>query len=178
MSFSSFRLTVKEEFFSIKSLSSSLLISLIYFLLSVLILNYRLVSSSIFGNFPLSYKTSILTSLVEGSWTAFSHLDFILLIITSLLVGLNGILIVKTIILLENRKSKLSFTVGGSALLGVAVAGCSSCGFSVLSLLGLSASLSIIPLGALGLHLIVITLLIFSFMYSLNSLSEGKSCKI
>ena len=178
MSFSSIGLTIKEELFPIKSILSFLLISALYFFISVLILNYNLVSSSIFGNFSLSYKASILTSLIEGSWTAFSHIDFFLLVITSLLVGLNGIMIMKTVMLLENKKNKLSFTVGGSALIGVAVAGCSSCGFSVLSLIGLSASLSLIPFGALGLHLIVIALLMFSFMYSLNSLSAGKSCEI
>ncbi len=178
MSFSSFGLTAKEELFSFKSIVFVLVISLFYFALSVLILNYNLVYHTLIGNFPIIYKLFIFLNLLEGSWTALSNLDFFLLVITSLLVGFNILLIIKTMLTLENKKGKLSFTVGGSALLGIAVAGCSSCGFSVLSLIGLSASLTLIPFGALGLHLAVLALLIFSVIFSLKSLYEGKICEV
>ncbi len=178
MPLSSYGTTAKEEIFSFKSIFYILLFSFIYFAFSVLILNYNLTYRTITGNFPVNYKTSIVLALLEGSITAFSYLDFVLLVITSLLVGMNILLIIKTIASLENKRGKVSFTVGGSALVGFAVAGCSSCGFSLLSLVGLSASLSFIPFGALGLHIIVIALLIFSVFYSLRSIYEGKFCKI
>lgn len=170
--------TTKNEIISFKSLVSILLISLLYFALSTLILNYRLVFSTLIGDYPLGYKVTLTINLLEGSLTAFSNTDFILLIVTSFLVGLNMLLIAKTIIKLETQKKRLSFSVGGSALLGIVVAGCSSCGFSVLSLLGLSASLTFVPLGGLGLHLLAIFLLLASAIYSLRTLHFKVVCKI
>ena len=178
MSLSSFGLTAKEQLFSLKSVFFILITSFLYFAFSVLILNYNLTYHTFLGNFPIGYKISIISNLLEGSITAFSNLDFVLIVITSLLVGLNLLLVIKTIMFLENKKGKLNFTVGGSALLGMAVAGCSSCGFSVLSLLGISASLSFIPFGTLGLHLLVLALLTFSIIYSLKSLYEVKMCRL
>jgi hypothetical protein len=170
--------TAKSELFSIKSLLAISLISLLYFAFSTLILNYGLVYQTVAGNYPASYKLTLLFNLLEGAWTAFSGIDFLLLILTSALVGLNILLIAKTIIGIESGKGKLSLTVGGSAILGIAVAGCSSCGFSVLSLLGLSASLSFIPFGGMGIHLLTIFLLSFSFFYALRTFHYKIACKV
>lgn len=178
MALPSFWQTAKSELLSLKSLIAVLLISLLYFAFSTLILNYTLVYETIFGDYPLNYKLTLLFNLLEGAWTAFSRLDFVLLIITSVLVGLNIFLIAKTIIKLESQKGRLGLSVGGSAVLGIVVAGCSFCGFSVLSLLGLSASLTFIPFGGMGLHLLAIILLLISFAYSLLTLHYKIACKI
>lgn len=178
MALPSLRQTAKNEIISFKSFISILLISLLYFALSTLILNYRLVFLTLTGDYSLSYKTTLTFNLLEGALTAFSKTDVVFLIITSVLVGLNVLLIAKTIIKLEAQKKRLSFSVGGSAILGIVVAGCSSCGFSVLSLLGLSASLTFIPLGGLGLHLLAIFFLLVSAIYSLRTLHFKVVCKI
>ena len=178
MALPSFWQTVRNELFSFKSFFWILLSSFIYFLLSTLILNYRLVFQTLVGDYSLTYKLTLTSNLLEGSWTAFSKIDFVLLIVTSILVGLNILLITKTIIKLESQKDRLSISVGGSAILGIVVAGCSSCGFSVLSLLGLSASLSFIPFGGMGLHLLAVILLLSSFSYALRTLHYKVVCKI
>ena len=178
MALPSFWQTVRNELFSFKSFLGILLGSFFYFVLSTLILNYRLVFQTLVGNYPITYKLTLISNLLEGSWTAFSKVDFVLLILTSILVGLNILLIAKTIIKLESQKGRLSISVGGSAILGIVVAGCSSCGFSVLSLLGLSAALSFIPFGGMGLHLLAIILLLFSFFYALRAFHYKVICKI
>lgn len=178
MALPTFWQTVKNELLSLKSLIAVLLISLAYFAFSTLILNYTLVYETVFGDYPPSYKLTLIFNLLEGARTAFSKLDFALLIITSVLVGLNVLLIAKTIIKLEAQKGRLSLSVGGSAVLGIVVAGCSSCGFSVLSLLGLSASLTFIPFGGMGLHLVAIFLLLVSLIYSFRTIHYKIACKI
>lgn len=170
--------TFKKEIVTFKSFISISLISFLYFALSTLILNYHLVFQTLTGNYPLTYKYTLILSLLEGALTAFSKTDLVLLIFTSVLVGLNVLLIAKTIIKLESQKKRLSLSVGGSAVLGLVVTGCSSCGFSVLSLLGLSASLTFIPFGGIGLHLVAIFLLIVSLTYSLRTLHYKIACKI
>lgn len=170
--------TFNKDVLNIFSLILVFVISFIYFSFAVFLLNYRLVLASIFGNSPLNFKVNILLQLLMGSYSAFNVLDFFLLIITSALVGLNILLIFKALKGLKNARVKLSFAVGGSTVLGIVVAGCSSCGFSVLSLLGLAGALSFIPFKAIGLHLITITLLIFSFLYSLKTYHQKIACKI
>lgn len=170
--------TLKKELLNLYSLIFIILISFIYFSVSVFLLNYKLINSSISGNNSLSYQTNILFQLLIGSYSAFNKLDFFLLIITSLLVGFNVLIVYKTLIKLKNFGGKLSLTAGGSAILGIFVAGCSSCGFSVLSLLGLTGALSFIPFRGLGLQILVILLLVFSFVYSLRTYHRKIICKI
>lgn len=172
------RQTFKTEVLNIYSLTLVLIISFLYFSLSVLLLNYKLVISSILGDSPLSFKLNILTQLLIGSYSAFSFGDFVLLIITSVLVGLNILLIYKTITALKAPGVKLSFAVGGSTVFGIVVAGCSSCGFSILSLLGITGALTFIPFGAISLHFIAIGLLLFSFWYSLKNYHKKIVCKL
>lgn len=178
MALPSFWETVKNELFSFKSFFGILLISGFYFIFSTLILNYRLVFQTIIGDFPLNYKLTLFFNLLQGAITAFSQIDFILLILTSVLVGLNILLIVTTITKLKSQKGRLSLSVGGSAILGIVVTGCSSCGFSILSILGLSASLAFIPFGGMGLHLLAIFLLLISLSYALRTLHYKVVCKI
>jgi hypothetical protein len=175
---SSFWQSVKEQVINLRTLLFTLLIAVIYFSFSVLILNYRFIQASFLGNTPFFYKFQVIYILLQGSYTAFSPLDFYLLIFTSVLVGLNVALVIKIIRELTEERSKLTLVVGGSGLVGVAVAGCTSCGFSLLSLLGLGGALSIIPFGGLGLHTIIIALLILSLLYSLKTYHYKIACKI
>lgn len=175
---SSFWQTARKQLLSYKFLLWTLIIAFSYFSFSVLLLNYRFLASSFLGNYPVLYKFKVIYILIQGSYSALSPQDFYLLIITSVLVGANIIMVIKLIRELQESKGKLSFVVGGSTLVGVVVAGCSSCGFSILSILGLAGALSFIPFGGLGLHLIIIALLIFSILYSLRTYHYKIVCKI
>lgn len=174
----SFLQTFKTQVLNIYSLIFVLIISFIYFSVSVFLLNYRLVLSSFFGDYPINFKLNILFQLLIGSYSAFSLIDFVLLIVISVLVGINILLIYKIIIAFKSPGVKLSFAVSGSTVLGIVVAGCSSCGFSILSLLGITGALSFIPFEAMGLHLIAVILLLFSLWYSLKNYHNKIVCKI
>lgn len=176
--FPSFWQTTRKELFSFKSLFFITVASFVYFAVSTLILNYRLLVITFFQNSPLSYKFSLIYSLLTGALTAFSRADQILLLVTALLVGANLLLIIKTLTKLGQQKKKINLSFGGSAILGVVVAGCSSCGFSVISLLGLSASFSFIPFEGITLHLVAIILLVVSAIYSLRTLHFEIACKL
>lgn len=176
--FPTYRQTFKNEILNLYSLTFLLISSFIYFSFTVFLLNYKLVIASFFGNYPLNFKINILYQLLIGSYSAFNLSDLLLLMITSILVGLNILFIFRIIKRLKSANLKLNLTVGGSTILGIVIAGCSSCGFSVLSLLGIAGALSFIPLGGIGLHLVTITLLIFSLIYSLKTYHQKIVCKI
>jgi hypothetical protein len=169
---------LRQEFLNLSSLVIFLSFSIVYFSLSVLFLNFRLVLTTIFDNNPLSYKLRLFFVLITGAYSALSPLDLILLLLTAALVGINFLMIIKIFKHLRRNSGGLSLTIGGSAILGILVAGCSTCGFSVLSLVGLSGTLSFIPFGGLGLHLLAISLLIFSLFYSLKTLNLKPECKL
>lgn len=170
--------TFKTHILNLNSLFTVFIISFVYFSISVFLLNYRLVLSSVFGNYPLNYKFNILFQLLVGSYSAFDFSDFILLLTTSFLVGMNILIIYKIIIALKTPGVKLSVAVGGSTILGIFVVGCSSCGFSVLSLLGLAGALSFIPFEGKGIHLITVALLVLSLWYSIKTYHNKIVCKI
>lgn len=164
--------------FKPKSFLIVLLVGFFYFSFSVLILNYRLVLATLIDNNPLSYKFIIIYQLIIGSYSAFSVIDFYALILISILVGLNVLVTAKIIKSLRKEEGKFSIVFGGSTVLGVLATGCSSCGFSVISLLGITSALSIIPLGQLGLTLAVIFLLALSLIYSVRTYHNKIVCKI
>lgn len=161
-----------------KSFFTVLLVGFFYFSFSVLILNYRLVLASLIDKNPLSYKFTIIYQLIIGSYSAFSLVDFYALILISILVGLNVLVTAKIIKGLREEEGKFSIVFGGSTVLGVLATGCSSCGFSVISLLGLTSALSIIPLGQSGLTIVVISLLALSLLYSVRTYHKKIVCKI
>jgi hypothetical protein len=145
---------------------------------SVLLLNSRLVLTTTLDDSPLFYKLWLFFELITGASSALSPLDLVLLLLTAVLVGINLLMIIKIFKHLKKNSGGLSLTIGGSAILGILVAGCSSCGFSVLSLVGLSGALSFIPFEGLGLHMLAITLLILSLFYSLKTLNLKSGCKL
>lgn len=174
----SFLKTFRKEVLNIYSILFILISSLIYFSFAILIPNYRLITSTLSGNSQLDFKLNLIFQLIIGSSSSFSVLDFSLLIVSSLLVGLNLLFISKFMVALKSLGLKLGVSVGGSTILGIVVAGCTSCGLSVLSLLGLAAALTIIPFGAMGLHFISILFLLFSLLYSIHNYHNKVVCKI
>lgn len=170
--------TIKKEVLTLKSFLVIIFISFIYFSFSTLILNYKLLTATFLGSYEMIYKITLAATLLLGSWTAFSHLDFFFLIITSFLVGINTLLVIKLLMNLKKQNAKVNLSLGGSSVIGVVTAGCSSCGFSILSIMGLSASLSFIPFGGLTLHILTISLLSFSIYYSLKTIYYSLICKL
>lgn len=161
-----------------KNIFFTFLIAAFYLALTSYILNYKLFLSTVLGNFPINYKAAILFNLPLGLKSALSSFDFYLLLLTSLLLGINLILIVKTIRLITIGSPRIKFLFGGSSMLAVVSAGCTTCGLSLLSILGFGASISLLPFGGKFIYLISIGLLILSIVYMLKKIEYAKSCEV
>ncbi len=160
-----------------KNTISTLILSFIYFSFSILILNYKLLLITFLGDYPLSYKITLPFTLLGGIWSAFSLVDSIILITTSIVFGMNLLLIIKLINVLRKDK-KVSLSFGGSTVLALISTGCGACGLSILSFLGLFSSLAFIPFGGFILHSLSLLLLFLSLLYSLKTYHEKIVCKI
>lgn len=174
---SSLAQTTKDDVFTVKFMSTLLLVALIYITLSIYSINYRLIEQTLTGKYPLMYKTSLFVSLLQGLFTAFTPFHIVLLLGTALLVGANIAMLIKTIRKLK-RQGHITLTVGGATLLGIAVGGCGTCGISILAMLGLSTALSALPFHGLELHILAIVLLSLSMFHLTKKYHETVICSI
>lgn len=150
--------------------------ALLYLTVMLFLLNYRLVFDTISAHFPLQDKLIIIFSLFGGLFTAFSPIDAWISIVSALLVGINIVLLFQTMYAMEHT-GKIKLSIGGATLIGIAVTGCSSCGFSLLSLIGLGTSFSFLPFHGLSIHILSVVLLFFSAWYLVKKLRDGLYCK-
>ena len=158
-----------------KSIVVAGVIAIIYIILSVYAINRTIIFSTIFGNAPIEYKTTLLSSILVGSWNMYTPVEAILTVIVAILLGINISLVIKVIRSLSGKKGvKMSF--GGSSLLAVASAGCPSCGVSILSLVGISTPL--LPLQGIPLQIASAALLAASIAYTLHRLGQPSVCEI
>src|SRR5579872_3698784 len=158
----SFLFVARRELFSFWSIFWIISIGNLYLIFTVFLLNYRLVLAKT-DSFPLLAKVTILFSLLTGLFTAFSPVDTIIILLSSVFVGINILLITKTLYILEHA-GKMRLSIGGATLIGILSAGCSSCGFSALSVIGLSTSLSFLPFHGLELYLLSFFFFFFSII--------------
>ncbi len=177
MSSASIWKTAKQELFNIRFIMPAVFVALFYVVITLYLLNLRLVDQTITGNYPSQYKFTLLFDLLGGLWTAFTPLDTFLIILSALLVGANAVLISRSIKRLKNQEG-LQLSIGGATIIAIITAGCSSCGFSILSIIGLSTSLSFLTFKGLELHLLATLTLLFSFTYMLKEIHSRIYCKI
>ena len=156
-----------------KDYAIGILVALMYIMISLYFVNYRLILQTLFDTYPLTYKASLLSSLATGTWQMLPWYESILISITAILVGTNIILITKLLKKIKNQ-GKLKLSTGGASLLAIAGAGCPSCGISVLSVLGISSSA--FPIRGVTLQLITIGLLLISLIYNLKKLRQSQFC--
>ncbi len=155
----------------------ALMISIIYMVVTILLLNYHLLYATLLGGYEFSYKMNIVQSLIVGSWNFLPQQETILLIVNSMLTGCNLVLAITTIREMRHR-GKIKMSIGGASIIGIMTTGCSSCGFSLLSLLGLSASVSFLPFHGLEIHIGAVILLLLSLSYMIFQLHKEEMCKI
>ena len=163
--------------FSLKMIFFGSVIAFLYASTAILLLNHQFIGHTLMGQYSFLYKFTIIQTLILGSWQAFPLQESFLLFINALLIGANFILVIKTIYLLEHT-GRIRVSLGGASIVGLVTTGCSSCGFSLLSILGLSASLSFLPFHGLELHIGAIVLLFFSFFYMFLQLHKAVICTL
>ena len=158
-----------------KSIVVAAIVAFVYIILSVYAINRTIIFSTMFGNAPIQYKTSLLSSILVGSWNMYTPAEAVLTVIVAVLLGGNIALVIKVIRSLSGKKGiKMSF--GGSSLLAVASAGCPSCGVSILSLVGISTPL--LPLQGIPLQIASAALLTVSIAYTLHRLRQPSVCEV
>jgi hypothetical protein len=154
----------------------TLLLATIYLVLVLYLMNLGLVQDTLFGEHTLSYKINLLIALLGGMWTAMTGISLLILMTTALLTGANMTLMVKRLSTLKSA-GKLHLVVGGSSLLGIVGSGCASCGLPVLSLLGITGSLTFLPFN--GDEISVLSLILLSVsLYFLLKANNKISCEM
>lgn len=167
----------KKEMLSPLSLFFIVLLAFFYVIFSLFTLNHQLIIDTLFQTAPLIYKIALFSTLLQGLFTAFSPADTVIMLVSSVLVGSNLVLIGKTLYTLEHQ-GKVRLSVGGATVVSLITTGCSSCGFSLLSILGLGTSLSFFPFHGMELHIASVFLLFFSAWYMVKKLRDGRYCNV
>lgn len=167
---------MKKTLFSKRFIASILIIAVLYVMVATWMMNIRLIKSAILGSYELSYKISLLTSLLGGMWTAMSGFGLVTLILVALLTGANLTLIFLKIKSLHSQK--ISFLTYVSSLFGFATSGCAACGLPILSLLGMGGSIIYLPFRGTELSVIALILLLLSFYLLVRADSKEKVCEV
>ena len=166
-----------KEIWSKKVIIPTVIITVLYVVATVYLMNAGLVKDTIFGSHSLSYKWNLMIALLAGMWTAMSTTSLVLLVIVAILTGLNLILVVERI--REIRASgKMSLVVGGSSLLGIVGSGCASCGLPILAFLGLSGAVFYLPFQGLELSVLAIIFLSISLYTLIRQRAKQTICAV
>lgn len=162
---------LKQELFTLPVLFASVSIAVVYLFLSTLLLNYRLLAETFSGNYEFGYKTGMAFSLLKGVFILYTPFELTLILLLGFLMGINTVLIIKSLCEQRLRTGSWSFGLG---FLGVLVTtGCASCGITFLSVVGPSVSLSLLPFQGISLQFVSLGLLCFSLVHTLNRRARG-----
>ncbi len=146
---------------------------LTYELLATIIQGFSLFSSFYTTMLPLLKKIQVTPYLFESAFLGNTHLVTTLQTLIALLFAANLTLITGRMHSLKDRSLKVGT---GASIIALAVAGCSACGISLISLLGLSSALITLPFHGKEILVLTIGILAVTFVYNFQALT--KSCKI
>ncbi len=155
-------------------LLKSLLLATLYLLIGFALINFQSITSIASSDYSLISKFRIISIIISGSFHIISERDAVLLLVSSVLFGLNMELVLRKLRFLRSRGS-LHLTFGAGFITLVAT-GCASCGLSLASVVGLSAAIAILPFHGIELYFVGILLLLASLFYNLHTLV--KACNI
>lgn len=167
---------MKSPVFSAKSIIFTMIISGFYIILVIYLMNFKLVIETLTGNFPFSYKTTLLLNLLGGMWTAMTGFGLATLVTTAILTGINLTLIFQRFSLLYSL-GNLHLSLGGS-FLGFIGSGCAACGLPILALLGLTGSITYLPFRGTEFSLLAIALLVMALYLMLKSNNQKMACRL
>lgn len=164
---------LKQELLNPSVLIGGVLIALLYLIFSTLIINYHLIIEVITGAYSLQSKLSIILGLTKGVKLLYNPFELSIVLLLGFLMGINFILIFKSLKdaskVKRNRKEQKGAWSLGLGMLGfLATSGCASCGITLLSVLGPTVSLSLLPFQALALQFMSLVMLLVSLVYTIN----------
>lgn len=156
----------------------ALLMAFLMISFMVLIMNVSLIFSPIAPGYTIFDRIVLVFNLLGGLFTNNTLISASLIIITSLLAGINVALLAIKIKSLKAVSYKESGLSSSGTIASVMATGCSSCGISILSLLGIAGGLTFLPFGGIELGFIGLFLLLFSIYWTSKSILECKICKV
>ena len=167
------RLVVTIPLYTILALVASL-VGLTLFVLSQ---NLPLAGFLLSGALPLGSRLVILVEQYPFVGTNYGTLQGVLLVVTALLIGINAAMVVY-----HFREHALSAAQGTTSaagvLLGTIGAGCAACGSAVLagvlSLFGVTASLTILPFEGLEFAALALVALVLSVFWLARGMRGGE----
>ena len=133
------------------------------------LVNWRLLSGFVLGNFPLSNKITVLSGLAHGSLLNNTAETFASFSIASLLVGVNVSLFAYRI-----RHSGLDGKAGASGVLGgffgLFAAGCTACTLSLVAFFGFAGLFALLPFRGFEVWALGIAVLVLSIYWNSKSI--------
>jgi hypothetical protein len=153
------------------------------FFFAVWLPNFALIRTVLGGNhIPLDAKLGILASLLGGIATNFTILSAGYTILGSLLLGIYAAMIIHYLRMQKSvAGSTLAIGIGGAAS-GVIGVGCAACGSflltGILSAIGASGALALLPFGGNEFGILAIILLGTSIILVARKISEPLICGI
>lgn len=108
--------------------------------------------------------TEVLPTLVWNQNATYGAIGVLLPMAIALLVGL--VTVTTGVSLLQSYHASGSLTGVAGSLVGFSAAGCASCGAGVLTLLGLSGGVALLPFNGLGVQALSIVILIGALEYT------------
>jgi hypothetical protein len=160
-----------------KAALSTLIIVVIYVVITILMMNGELVKQTLFSNFPLDYKYNLLMALITGVSTSMTGLGIFLLLLTAILTGLNITLLSQKLSQLRTS-GKMHLIVGGGSFIGIAGSGCATCGLPILSFLGLAGSVTFLPFHGTELSIFAIGMLLLSLFFMIKNSTKNNLCEL
>lgn len=160
--------TLKREM-TLKTVIVVFLIAFFYISLSLYTLNYRFVIETLQKQFPLQYKLNVFVDMLLGIGSVFPWYELLLLSMSALLVGITVSLLLKEMRKLR-RQGSMKLSLGSVLVSGVGI-GCPSCGITILSVLGPSSSIVLLPYQTMALQFLALFLLIVSLYFLLKNIN-------
>lgn len=148
----------------------SLILALVYFLVQVILFNQATLMQTLGTDFPVKYKLDLIFNLIIGYLSMFSLLQQMMVIATSLLVGLNVTLVIALIQRVKEAGGRVKMSIGGSGVLALVSTGCPSCSVSLFSIFGSTSGLASFMLHYWLFQAGILALLGLSTFLSLRSL--------
>ncbi len=157
----------KEVFSKPKYIMISVLMAILFYILTAILAHLRVLSWSSFIPFILGFHRTLMP---------FSLITTILI---SLLFGFLFSLLIYRTKELESISDKSNIWITLGIFFGLLAPGCAACGIGIISLIGIGgAAIALLPLKGLEVSILAILLLCFSIYKISKTISRGIVCEI
>ena len=168
---SSRREVVIKVFSNLSYLFFAMGIAIAFYLLNALVLQWK--------NLDLVTTQNVLSLFTIGIYYLTTRFSFYTLLLLSLLTGvLVTLLFYRARAVLAANQSRAGIVSSIGIIAGVLIPGCASCGIGLAAVLGLSASLSVLPFQGIEISILAIITLVIAISMVAQSMTINAVCRI